>query len=34
MWPDFEAADLEAAVEDFLSRERRYGRLPQTAAAS
>jgi undecaprenyl diphosphate synthase len=34
MWPDFEAADLEAAVEDFLGRERRYGRLPQTAAAS
>jgi undecaprenyl diphosphate synthase len=34
MWPDFEATDLEAAVEDFLGRDRRYGRLPQTAAAS
>ncbi len=34
MWPDFEAADLEAAVDDFLGRERRFGRLPQTAAAS
>jgi undecaprenyl diphosphate synthase len=34
MWPDFEAADLEAAVEDFLGRERRFGRLPETAAAS
>jgi undecaprenyl diphosphate synthase len=34
MWPDFNAADLEAAVEDFLGRERRFGRLPETAAAS
>jgi len=34
MWPDFEAADLEAAVEDFLGRERRFGRIPETAAAS
>jgi undecaprenyl diphosphate synthase len=34
MWPDFEAADLKAAVEDFLGRERRFGRLPETAAAS
>jgi undecaprenyl diphosphate synthase len=34
MWPDFEAADLSAAVEDFLGRERRFGRLPETAAAS
>jgi undecaprenyl diphosphate synthase len=34
MWPDFEAADLEAAVEDFQGRERRFGRLPETAAAS
>ncbi len=34
MWPEFEAADLEAAVEDFLGRERRFGRLPETAAAS
>jgi undecaprenyl diphosphate synthase len=34
MWPEFEAADLEAAVEDFLGRERRFGRVPETAAAS
>jgi undecaprenyl diphosphate synthase len=34
MWPEFEAADLEAAVEDFLGRERRFGRLPEVAAAS
>jgi undecaprenyl diphosphate synthase len=34
MWPDFEAVDLEAAVGDFLGRERRFGRLPETAAAS
>lgn len=26
MWPDFDAADLEAAVKDFRSRERRFGR--------
>jgi undecaprenyl diphosphate synthase len=34
MWPEFTAADLEAAIEDFLGRERRFGRLPETAAAS
>jgi len=34
MWPEFDAADLAAAVEDFLGRERRFGRLPETAAAS
>ncbi len=34
MWPEFDAADLTAAVEDFLGRERRFGRLPETAAAS
>lgn len=34
MWPEFEAADLAAAVEDFLGRERRFGRLPEAAAAS
>jgi undecaprenyl diphosphate synthase len=33
MWPEFEAADLEAAVEDFLGRERRFGRLPEAAAS-
>lgn len=34
MWPEFGADDLQAAVEDFLGRERRFGRLPETAAAS
>lgn len=34
MWPEFEASDLEQAVEDFLGRERRFGRLPEAAAAS
>jgi undecaprenyl diphosphate synthase len=34
MWPEFEAADLAAAVDDFRRRERRFGRLPETAAAS
>jgi len=33
MWPEFEAADLAAAVQDFLSRERRFGRLPEAAAS-
>ncbi|MGB0035475.1 MAG: di-trans,poly-cis-decaprenylcistransferase [Candidatus Acidiferrales bacterium] len=32
MWPEFEAADLAAAVDDFLGRERRFGRLPEAAA--
>ena len=32
MWPDFEAADLRAALQEFHGRERRFGRLlvPQT----
>jgi len=29
MWPEFEAADLEAAVREFHSRHRRFGRLPE-----
>jgi undecaprenyl diphosphate synthase len=33
MWPEFEAGDLAAAVEDFRRRERRYGRLPEAAAS-
>ena len=28
MWPDFSAADLEAAVSEFNRRERRFGGLP------
>ena len=27
LWPDFDAADLEAALRDFHSRERRFGRI-------
>ena len=33
MWPDFESKDLAEAVEDFLGRERRFGRLPEAAAS-
>jgi undecaprenyl pyrophosphate synthase len=33
MWPEFDAADLASAVQDFLGRERRYGKLPVAAAA-
>jgi undecaprenyl diphosphate synthase len=32
MWPDFDAADLAAALEDFRARERRFGRIPEAAA--
>jgi undecaprenyl diphosphate synthase len=28
MWPDFDASDLEAALEEFQVRERRFGRIP------
>ena len=33
MWPDFTAADLAAAVNEFRSRERRFGALPRAALA-
>lgn len=29
MWPDFDATDLEAAVQEFRSRQRRFGRVPE-----
>jgi len=32
MWPDFDAADLDAAVREFRGRERRFGGVPETAA--
>ncbi len=32
MWPDFGAADLEAAVQEFHTRQRRFGRLPEAVA--
>ena len=28
MWPDFDAADLEAALDEFNHRERRFGAIP------
>ncbi len=34
MWPEFDGAQLKAAVEDFFGRERRFGRLPESAVAS
>ncbi len=33
MWPDFDAADLEAAVKEFHLRERRVGRIAEAAAS-
>jgi undecaprenyl diphosphate synthase len=33
LWPDFDAADLEAAVREFRSRHRRFGRVPETVPA-
>ena len=32
LWPEFTAADLEAAVAEFHRRERRFGRVPDAAA--
>jgi len=32
MWPDFGKADLEEAVAEYDSRERRFGRIPEAAA--
>jgi undecaprenyl diphosphate synthase len=32
MWPEFGRADLEAAVAEFYSRERRFGRIPEAVA--
>ncbi len=32
LWPDFAVKDLEAALADFRSRERRYGRVPEHIA--
>jgi undecaprenyl diphosphate synthase len=32
MWPEFGRADLEAAVAEYDSRERRFGRIPEAAA--
>src|SRR5262249_17926154 len=32
MWPDFGRADVEEAVAEYYSRERRFGRIPEAAA--
>ncbi|MFB3777602.1 MAG: di-trans,poly-cis-decaprenylcistransferase [Bryobacteraceae bacterium] len=32
MWPDFGAADLEACIQEFRRRDRRFGALPVAAA--
>jgi undecaprenyl diphosphate synthase len=32
MWPDFDRNDLEAAVREFHSRQRRFGRVPEAAS--
>jgi undecaprenyl diphosphate synthase len=32
MWPDFGRVDLEEAVAEYYSRERRFGRIPEAAA--
>ena len=34
MWPDFEAADLAAAIEEFRTRQRRFGRVPDLMAST
>jgi undecaprenyl diphosphate synthase len=32
MWPEFDEADLEAALDEFSRRNRRYGTVPESAA--
>jgi undecaprenyl diphosphate synthase len=33
MWPDFEAVDLEEALQEFYRRERRFGRISEAVAS-
>jgi len=33
MWPDFQAQDLAEALDDFLTRDRRFGRVPEAIGA-
>jgi undecaprenyl diphosphate synthase len=33
MWPDFEPSDLDAALEEFRGRQRRFGGVPDTTPA-
>jgi undecaprenyl diphosphate synthase len=32
MWPDFDAGDLQEAMRDFQSRERRFGKITEKTA--
>ena len=32
MWPDFARSDLEEAIAEYYSRERRFGRVPEAVA--
>jgi hypothetical protein len=34
MWPDFDAADLDAAVLEFNGRERRFGGVPAVSTSA
>ena len=34
MWPDFDAPELDAALDEFRRRERRFGAVPEPAAAA
>ena len=34
LWPDFDATDLASAVDDYRTRERRFGAIPGEAVAS
>lgn len=34
LWPDFDAADLEAALAEYACRDRRFGRIPVTSSAA
>ena len=34
MWPDFDQADLDAALDEFKCRERRFGGVPAVALQS
>ena len=34
MWPDFTAADFDAAIDEFRSRDRRFGGLSRAAVGS
>jgi undecaprenyl diphosphate synthase len=33
MWPDFQPADLTEAIDDFLTRDRRFGRVTEAIGA-